>query len=127
MNPQIVLTILFVILGVVFMTGNGDFLIAGYNLKSEEEKKKYLTTLKPLDATVEMDSVSNGSRSQSFGKQVSRVEKQRKKDQLKKADVRIHKGFGGEGEITFVPKSGKDKKKNSKFNKDNEDEPVDPS
>ncbi|MFT8887453.1 MAG: DUF3784 domain-containing protein [Ethanoligenens sp.] len=41
MNPQIVLTILFVILGVVFMTGNGDFLIAGYNLKSEEEKKKY--------------------------------------------------------------------------------------
>lgn len=96
-------------------------------MEEEEEKKKYLTTLKPLDATVEMDSVSNGSRSQSFAKQVSRVEKQRKKDQLKKADVRIHKGFGGEGEITFVPKSGKDKKKNSKFNKDNEDEPVDPS
>lgn len=41
MNVQIAVTVLFVVLGIVFITGNGGFLIAGYNVKSEEEKKKY--------------------------------------------------------------------------------------
>lgn len=32
---------LFLILAVVFLTGKGDMLIAGYNTADEEEKKKY--------------------------------------------------------------------------------------
>lgn len=34
------LIVLFVILGFVFLSGKGGFLIAGYNTMSEEEKKK---------------------------------------------------------------------------------------
>ena len=33
--------LLFVVLGIVFMSGKGAFLIAGYNTSSKEEKGKY--------------------------------------------------------------------------------------
>lgn len=37
----VLITILFIILGVVFSLGKGSFLIAGYNTSSKEEKAKY--------------------------------------------------------------------------------------
>lgn len=36
-----VLVILFLILGIVMLTGKGSFLVAGYNTMSEEKKKRY--------------------------------------------------------------------------------------
>ncbi|GAA0736526.1 DUF3784 domain-containing protein [Clostridium oceanicum] len=37
----VAVTLLFVILGIVLKCGKGSFLIAGYNMASEEEKAKY--------------------------------------------------------------------------------------
>lgn len=37
----VLITVLFIILGVVFSLGKGAFLIAGYNTSSKEEKAKY--------------------------------------------------------------------------------------
>lgn len=37
----IVLTIVFTVLGFVFLFGKGGFLIAGYNTANEKEKEKY--------------------------------------------------------------------------------------
>lgn len=39
--PIFLITVLFIILGVVFSLGKGAFLIAGYNTLSKEEKSKY--------------------------------------------------------------------------------------
>lgn len=41
MPVVVLITILFIILGVVFSLGKGSFLIAGYNTSSKEEKAKY--------------------------------------------------------------------------------------
>jgi len=38
---SVVFGTLFVILGIVFLSGRGSFLIAGYNTMSKEEKAKY--------------------------------------------------------------------------------------
>ena len=35
-----ILAVLFIILAVIFLLGKGDFLIAGYNTASEEERKE---------------------------------------------------------------------------------------
>ncbi|WP_456276346.1 DUF3784 domain-containing protein [Bacillus sp. AK128] len=41
MTAIIVVTIVFIVFGIIFSTGKGAFLIAGYNTKSDEEKEKY--------------------------------------------------------------------------------------
>jgi len=38
---HIIVTAIFVVLGIVFSRGKGAFLIAGYNTSSSEEKEKY--------------------------------------------------------------------------------------
>ncbi|MBQ3732053.1 MAG: DUF3784 domain-containing protein [Muribaculaceae bacterium] len=40
MTTLIILDIILVILGIVILTGKGDFLIAGYNTAKKEEKEK---------------------------------------------------------------------------------------
>ena len=40
MNVFIIISILFIALGVFILSGKGDFLIAGYNTASKEEKKR---------------------------------------------------------------------------------------
>lgn len=40
MIKSIIIAALFVILGIIFLMGKGDKLIAGYNTASEEEKKE---------------------------------------------------------------------------------------
>ena len=41
MAVQIVMTLVFLVLGIVFALGKGAFLIAGYNTMSKEEKAGY--------------------------------------------------------------------------------------
>jgi hypothetical protein len=40
MSIGIIFAIVFIVLAVVFLMGKGDFLIAGYNTASEEERKE---------------------------------------------------------------------------------------
>ena len=40
MNTGFIFCIVFIVLAIVFLTGKGDMLIAGYNTASEEERKK---------------------------------------------------------------------------------------
>lgn len=35
------MAIIFLVIGIIFLCGKGDFLVAGYNTMDEEEKKKY--------------------------------------------------------------------------------------
>ena len=41
MKAQIIATLLFLVLGIVFVCGKGTFLIAGYNTLPEEKKARY--------------------------------------------------------------------------------------
>lgn len=41
MIMMILVSLLFIILGIVFINGKGAFLIAGYNTMPQEEKEKY--------------------------------------------------------------------------------------
>ncbi len=40
MNTGFIFCIVFIVLAIVFLSGKGDMLIAGYNTASEEERKK---------------------------------------------------------------------------------------